>query len=64
MSERNGYYIWVDDTCVAGPFGTESEAQLALDNRPQWTWAFDGGVESLLKLPIEVFTILYSTEAP
>lgn len=56
---NKGYYIWLDATCVAGPFETESDAweSLSPERRKSWTWELEGGMEAFLAIPLEAFSV-------
>jgi hypothetical protein len=59
----SGWYIWIDATCIAGPFVTETEALQSLEpqEREKWTWELGGwqGREMFLNMPIEEFSLAY-----
>lgn len=58
-----GWYIWIDATCVAGPFTSKEEAVASLEPevRKTWTWELGGkeGHQHFLSLPFEAFSIDY-----
>ena len=63
LKNKLGWYIWIDATCVAGPFDTEAEAVASLEPeaRKAWTWELGGpgGKAYFLSLPFEAFSIDY-----
>lgn len=61
-----GWYIWIDATCIAGPFPSKEEAVASLEPevRKTWTWELGGekGRDFFLALPFEDFSIDYHAE--
>lgn len=52
------FYIYLDATCLAGPFDTRQDAIDSLDPiaRKEWAWELPGR-DLFLSLPIEAFSI-------
>lgn len=66
MNNKLGWYIWIDATCVSGPYDSKLEAYESLlpEKRKEWTWELGGpkGKEMFLNLPIDAFSIDYHEE--
>ena len=58
-----GWYIFIDATCIAGPFDTKEEAMFSLGPEIRKTWIWDLGGENgrreFLQMPIKDFYIGY-----
>jgi len=62
---RPGFYIWIDSTCVSGPFDSNAEALASLlpEERKKWTWELEGR-EAFLALPMDCFHVQYHNDTP
>lgn len=62
---RPGFYIWMDCTCIAGPFDSNAEALAALlpEERKKWTWEL-ADREVFLALPADRFHVEYHDDTP
>ena len=50
-----GWYIWIDATCVSGPYDSRLEAYESLQKRGEWNGHFQD-------IPIHDFSIDYHEE--
>lgn len=60
-----GYYIYIDATCISGPYETKQAAvdSLSPENRKKWTWELGEdpkkGFEQFLAMSIQEFSIIW-----